>query len=155
MDEEVIYFCSSFEGAGEKATEGGHGCKCGANCTCDPCNCWQNKLITLLYVVCAKGACKLIIWWLQIRRRQRQQPGRGGAILRFVSCLVVALYLLFVSFSYVMFALGIEIVRRRLKCIETNYIINQYCSYFNLPNHLIIIIFPTILLLVLSTSGAT
>ncbi|CAN4100967.1 unnamed protein product [Withania somnifera] len=23
----------------EKATEGGNGCKCGSNCTCDPCNC--------------------------------------------------------------------------------------------------------------------
>ncbi|XP_059297625.1 metallothionein-like protein type 2 isoform X3 [Lycium ferocissimum] len=27
------------EGSVEKATEGGHGCKCGSNCQCDPCNC--------------------------------------------------------------------------------------------------------------------
>ncbi|PHU13742.1 Metallothionein-like protein type 2 [Capsicum chinense] len=27
------------EGSVEKATEGGHGCKCGSSCSCDPCNC--------------------------------------------------------------------------------------------------------------------
>ncbi|KAJ8558486.1 hypothetical protein K7X08_034015 [Anisodus acutangulus] len=27
------------EGSSEKATEGGHGCKCGSSCSCDPCNC--------------------------------------------------------------------------------------------------------------------
>ncbi|CAN4102451.1 unnamed protein product [Withania somnifera] len=27
------------EGSVEKATEGGHGCKCGSSCNCDPCNC--------------------------------------------------------------------------------------------------------------------
>ncbi|KAK8520627.1 hypothetical protein V6N13_030929 [Hibiscus sabdariffa] len=25
--------------ASEMSTESGHGCKCGSNCTCDPCNC--------------------------------------------------------------------------------------------------------------------
>ncbi|CAN4098837.1 unnamed protein product [Withania somnifera] len=29
----------SVEGSVVKATEGGNGCKCGSNCTCDPCNC--------------------------------------------------------------------------------------------------------------------
>nr|GMD87429.1 metallothionein-like protein type 2 [Ipomoea batatas] len=29
----------ALEGSSEKATEGGHACKCGSNCTCDPCNC--------------------------------------------------------------------------------------------------------------------
>ncbi|KAF3664523.1 Metallothionein-like protein type 2 [Capsicum annuum] len=27
------------EGSVEKATEGGHACKCGSSCNCDPCNC--------------------------------------------------------------------------------------------------------------------
>ncbi|MQJ21741.1 hypothetical protein EI020_24455, partial [Escherichia coli] len=30
---------NSFEGGAEKATEEGDGCKCGDNCTCNPCNC--------------------------------------------------------------------------------------------------------------------
>ncbi|XP_019199340.1 PREDICTED: metallothionein-like protein type 2 [Ipomoea nil] len=30
---------NSFEGGAEKATEGGHACKCGDNCKCNPCNC--------------------------------------------------------------------------------------------------------------------
>ncbi|XP_019199342.1 PREDICTED: metallothionein-like protein type 2 isoform X2 [Ipomoea nil] len=29
----------NFEGGAEKATEGGHACKCGDNCKCNPCNC--------------------------------------------------------------------------------------------------------------------
>ncbi|TYI48738.1 hypothetical protein E1A91_D13G268100v1 [Gossypium mustelinum] len=29
----------TFEGPEMSTTESGHGCKCGSNCSCDPCNC--------------------------------------------------------------------------------------------------------------------
>ncbi|KAK6146920.1 hypothetical protein DH2020_017832 [Rehmannia glutinosa] len=31
--------CRNFEGSEMFVAESGNGCKCGANCTCDPCNC--------------------------------------------------------------------------------------------------------------------